>query len=112
MKTRLYWLRKAIETARSQNEKLLIQPIAICEMIWVFERAYGFKKSEILPVIDQLLRTAQFKIVAKDVCWQALADFSQKNGEFADYYIGKANERDGAEVTLTFDKALKESDVF
>jgi len=103
---------KAIETARSQNEKLLIQPIVICEMIWVLESAYGFKKSEILPVIDQLLRTAQFKIVDKDVCWKAFADFSQKNGDFADYYIGRANKRDGADVTLTFDKALKESDVF
>ena len=41
---------KAIETARSQNEKLLIQPIVICEMIWALESAYGFKKLEILPV--------------------------------------------------------------
>jgi len=103
---------KAIETARSQNEKLLIQPLVLCEMIWVLESAYGFKKSKILPVIDQLLRTAQFKIVDKDVCWKAFADFSQKNGDFADYYIGRANERDGADVTLTFDKALKESDMF
>ena len=103
---------KAIETARSQNEKLLIQPIVLCEMIWVLESAYGFKKSKILPVIDQLLRTAQFKIVDKDICWKAFADFSQKNGDFADYYIGRANERDGADATLTFDKALKESDTF
>jgi predicted nucleic-acid-binding protein len=103
---------KAIETARSQNEKLLIQPLVLCEMIWVLESAYGFKKSIILPVIDQLLRTAQFKIVDKDICWKAFADFSQKYGDFADYYIGRANERDGADVTLTFDKALKESDMF
>lgn len=103
---------KAIETARSQNEKLLIQPIVICEMIWVLESAYGFKKPEILPVIDQLLRTAQFKIVDKDACWKAFADFSQKNGDFADYYIGRSNERDGADVTLTFDKALQDSDMF
>ena len=103
---------KAIETARSQNEKLLIQPLVLCEMIWVLESAYGFKKSKILPVIDQLLRTAQFKIVDKDVCWNAFADFSKKNGDFADYYIGRANEREGADVTLTFDKALKGSDMF
>lgn len=80
-------------------------------MIWVLESAYGFKKSEILPIIDQLLRTAQFKITDKDVCWKAFADFSQKNGNFADYYIGRVNERDGADVTLTLDKALKGSDL-
>jgi predicted nucleic-acid-binding protein len=103
---------KAIENARSQGEKLLIQPIVICEMIWVLESAYGFEKLEILPVIDQLLRTAQFKIVDKDVCWKAFADFSHKEGDFADYYIGRANEKDGADATLTFDKALKGSDLF
>jgi predicted nucleic-acid-binding protein len=68
--------------------------------------------AEILPVIDQLLRTAQFKITDKDVCWKAFADFSQKEGDFADHYIGRANEKDGADATLTFDKALKESDIF
>jgi predicted nucleic-acid-binding protein len=41
-----------------------------------------------------------------------LTDFSHKNGDFADYFIGRANERDGAAVTLTFDKALHESDIF
>jgi predicted nucleic-acid-binding protein len=103
---------KAIQAARSQNEKLLIQPIVICEVIWALESAYGFKKLEILPVIDQLLRTAQLKIVDKDVCWKAFAAFSQKEGDFADYYNGRANVRDGADVTLTFDKALNESDLF
>jgi predicted nucleic-acid-binding protein len=34
---------EAIETARSQNEKLLIQPTVLCEMIWVLESAYGFQ---------------------------------------------------------------------
>jgi predicted nucleic-acid-binding protein len=81
-------------------------------MIWLLENAYGFQKSEISPVIDQLLRTAQFKIFNKDLCWKAFADFSQKNGDFADYYIGRSNERDGAAVTLTFDNALKDSEIF
>lgn len=103
---------KAIETARSRNEKLVIQPVVLCEMIWVLEMAYGFTKNDVLSVLDQVMRTAQFKIVDKDVCWKALGDFSRENGDFADYYVGRANEREGAEATLTFDRALKESDMF
>lgn len=32
--------------------------------------------------------------------------------DFLDYYLGRANERDGASQTLTFDKALKGSPRF
>ncbi|MFZ0243052.1 MAG: type II toxin-antitoxin system VapC family toxin [Desulfobacterales bacterium] len=103
---------KAIENARSRNEKLLIQPMVLCEMIWVLDSAYGMTKSQVLSAIELVMRTAQFKIVDKDMCWKALADFSQKNGDFADYYIGRTNMRDGSGVTLTFDKALTDSDMF
>lgn len=103
---------KEIEKAESQNEKLLIQPVVICEVIWVLESAYGFAKSEILPAIDQILRTAQFRIIDKDVCWKALGDYSEKKGDFADYYIGRSNQNNSAKITLTFDKSLGGSDLF
>lgn len=81
-------------------------------MIWVLESAYGFAKAEVLAVVDQVMRTAQFKIAAKDVCWKALGDFSRGNGDFADYYIGRSNENEGSETTLAFDRALKDPDRF
>ena len=103
---------KEIEKADLQNEKLLIQPVVICELIWVLESAYGFTKSEILPVIDQTLRTAQFSIIDKDACWKALGDYAEKKGDFADYYIGRSNQNNRAKITLTFDKSLRGSDLF
>ena len=101
-----------IEKAISSGEKLMIQPIVICELVWVLESAYDYHKSEIFTVLDQIMRTAQFEIIDKDTIWRALTDFYESKGDFADYYIGRANKRSGAIITLTFDKILKDSEMF
>jgi predicted nucleic-acid-binding protein len=103
---------KEIEKALSSGEKLMIQPIVICELVWVLESAYDYHKSEILTVLDQIMRTAQFEIIDKDAVWRALNDFYESKGDFADYYIGRANKSSGAIITLTFDKLLKDSEIF
>jgi predicted nucleic-acid-binding protein len=58
------------------------------------------------------MRTAQFEIIDKDTIWHALNDFNESKRDFADYYIGRANKRSGAVITLTFDKVLKDSEMF
>lgn len=103
---------QAIERSADRGEKLLIQPLVLCELAWVLEGAYGFSKGEILQTLDAILRTAQFEIAEKDTVWLALSDCARGKGDFADHYIGRANERDGAESTLTFDKSLKQSKRF
>jgi predicted nucleic-acid-binding protein len=103
---------KEIEKAISRGEKLMIQPLVICELVWVLESAYNYGKPEIIAVLDQIMRTAQFEIIDKDTIWRALNDFYESKGDFADYYIGRANERSGATITLTFDKLLKDREMF
>ena len=96
-----------IENAAESGDKLVIQPVVLFELVWVLESAYGFKKDEIVTTIEKILRTAQCQIPDKDIVWQAFADFRAGTGDFSDYYIGRANARDGAESTLTFDKSLR-----
>jgi predicted nucleic-acid-binding protein len=98
---------RTIAAAAARGEKLLLQPLVLCELIWVLETAYGFRKAELLPVLDRILRTAQFEIADKDTCWQALDDWRRGHGDFSDCWLGRANRRAGAEETLTFDKALR-----
>jgi predicted nucleic-acid-binding protein len=99
---------RAIEQAVTSGEKILIQPVILCELVWVLESAYGYAQSDIVPVIEQILRTARFEIADKDIIRRALEDFAEGRADFADYLIGRANERDGAHTTLTFDTSLKE----
>jgi predicted nucleic-acid-binding protein len=101
-----------IEGAARRGEKLLIRSLVLCELVWVLESAYGFGKSEIVRVLDLMMRTAQFEIAEKETVWQALDEYHLGKGDFSDYYLGIANEDDGAEVTLTFDKGLKGSKYF
>jgi predicted nucleic-acid-binding protein len=96
-----------IEQAAAKDEKLLIQPLVLCELVWVLETAYDLGKADILGILDQIVRTRQFEVADKDTVWHALADYRQGKGDFSDYYLGRANERDGAPQTLTFDRALK-----
>jgi predicted nucleic-acid-binding protein len=101
-----------IEGAAKRDEKLLIRPLVLCELVWVLESAYGFGKAEIVRVLDLMMRTAQFEISEKETLWQALDEYHRGKGDFSDYYLGIANEDDGAEITLTFDKGLKGSRYF
>ena len=98
---------KVIEEADAKEEKLFLHPLVFCELIWVLESAYGFPKADILKVLERILRTAGFEISEKDLLWLALADYRSGKGDFSDYYLGRANERGGAKVTLSFDTALK-----
>ena len=98
---------KVIEEAAVREEKMLVHPIVFCELIWVLETAYGFPKADILKILERILRTAQFEFSEKDLLWVALADYRSGKGDFSDYYLGRANERAGAGVTLSFDRSLK-----
>jgi predicted nucleic-acid-binding protein len=103
---------REIEAAARKGEKLLVSPLVLCELVWVLESAYHVSKKELLAVLERILRTAQFEIPDKDFVWRSLADFRAGKGDYADYYLGRSNESAGAEITLTFDLALKGSPRF
>jgi len=96
----------------SEAREVFVPLVVLVETVWVLEAAYGLPKPEILTALDHIMRTAQFEIPEKETAWLALNDYSREKGDFSDYYIGRANEEAGAEVTLTFDKSLKGSRQF
>jgi predicted nucleic-acid-binding protein len=98
---------KEIKGAGRKGEKLVVQPLVLCELAWVLESAYGVGKKELLDVFERILRTAQFEIPGKDIVWRSLADYRGGKGDFSDHLLGRMNEDDGASITMTFDRALK-----
>jgi len=97
----------ATKVIEQEEQLLVIQPVTLCELVWVLSFSYGFGRDAIASVLERILRTAQFEIVDKDTACHALASFVSGKGDFADYYIGEANSHAGAETTLTFDKSLR-----
>jgi predicted nucleic-acid-binding protein len=99
--------RRAIEAAAERGETLLIQPVALCELLWVLQGVYGFCKVDLVPVLEHILHTVEFEIADRTAVWQAFEDYRRGPGDFADCYIGRANRAAGAQTTATFDKGLK-----
>ncbi len=96
-----------IEHAIATEELLLINVIVLCELTWVLESAYDFKKEIIGGVLEKILMTQQFEVEEKDTAWAALGDYRQTGADFADCLIGRKNRASGCVETATFDKALK-----
>lgn len=101
-----------IEKALSAGEMFFIADIVMCELVWVLESAYGYDRREIVPVLENILRTKQFQFENKDLFWKSLADYRTKKGDFADYLIGHASHKAGCSEILTFDTGLKNNPLF
>jgi predicted nucleic-acid-binding protein len=103
---------QAIETGADRNGRFLIQPVVLCETVWVLESVYGYTKDDIVQALNMILRTVQFEIAEKDTVWQAFNDYQGGKADFSHYLIGRANTRQGGAPTLTFDRSLKDCRLF
>jgi len=96
-----------MEDAVTQGQSILINRIVLCEIAWVLESAYEFRRSEILESLEKILQTIEFEVEDRDAAWQALQDSRQYQADFSDCLIGRQNKMLGCEHTITFDKKLK-----
>ena len=101
-----------IEKGLSAGQMFFIADIVLCELVWVLETAYQYDRQEIVPVLENILRTRQFQFENKDLLWISLADYRNKKEDFADHLIGRAGHKAGCRETLTFDAGLKNNPIF
>ena len=98
--------------AAASGEKLFINAIVMCELVWVLHGAYTEPRGRIVPVIEALLETPEVVVEDADLVRRALVDWQGGRGDFADYFIARRNKRSGCQTTLSFDKALVRSAQF
>ncbi len=98
---------RTIEGRASEDSAFFITAVVMCELLWVLENAYGYALGQVVPVVEQILRTRQFQFEDRDLLWQALTDYRTGNGDFSDHLIGRIGDRAGCQHTLTFDRSLK-----
>jgi predicted nucleic-acid-binding protein len=103
---------KEIEKGLSAEHMFFIADIVMCELVWVLETAYRYDRREIVPVLENILRTKQFQFENKDLLWKSLVDYRNKKGDFADHLIGLVGHSAGCRETITFDAGLKHNPVF
>ncbi|KWS99479.1 MULTISPECIES: PIN domain-containing protein [Pseudomonas syringae group] len=85
-----------------------ITAVSVVELVWVLQSCYECAKSEIILVLETLLRTRELKIENADVVWQALRLFSDSKADFADCLIERSAIAAGCNHVVSFDsKAIK-----
>ena len=101
-----------IEKKAEQDSAFFIASVVMCELVWVLESAYAYGQDQVVPVLEQILRTRQFRFEDKDLLWQSLSEYRTGKGGFADYLIGRIGARAGCARTLTFDRSLQDAPHF
>jgi predicted nucleic-acid-binding protein len=101
-----------IEKGLSAGHMFFIADVVMCELVWVLETAYGYERPEIIPVLENILRTKQFQFENKDLLWKNLADYRNRKGDFADHLIGQVGHKAGCRETITFDAGLEDNPIF
>ena len=76
----------------------------LVELVWVLTTAYRFDKAVVIPVLRQILRTAEFTVEDRDTVLAALREFESEAGDFPDCLIAHRNHARGCERTYTFDR--------
>jgi predicted nucleic-acid-binding protein len=101
-----------IDGAVGRGERLHLDVVVLCELVWVLRGAYGFGKPTITEAVGKILDAAWFSVEDRDLLRDALEAYRVGQGDFADYALGLRNRKGGCRATATFDRALKKSELF
>ena len=101
-----------IERAENGHERLYVNAIVLCELIWTLRTAYRTQRSEIASILEDLLDSPVFEVQDRDLVQQALEDYRHGKADFSDYLLGWQNRNAGCTDTVTFDRGLAESVAF
>ncbi len=89
-----------------------VNHIVLCELAWVLERAYGYRRDDIVALLDALCRAPDFRVQEVEIVRQAIDLFRTGRADFADCLIGVVNRAAECTVTLTFDPDATALDLF
>lgn len=101
-----------VDSAAGAGTPLFIGTIVLAEVVWVLESLYGHGRDAIAEVLDTLLLIDALVIERRDDVRRALALYREGKGDMADYLLGAIHSAHGCEYTVTFDRALRGSDLF
>jgi predicted nucleic-acid-binding protein len=101
-----------IDRALAGAERLHLDTVVLCELVWVLRSAYGYDRATVAATLLKLTEASQLSVDDPDRLRDATRRYAQGTGDFADYVLGLRNQAAGCETTLTFDRAHRRSDLF
>jgi predicted nucleic-acid-binding protein len=98
-----------IERECGESRPGFIAAIVLAELVWVLESCYRSTKSEIVTVLQRILRTRQLIVQDAETVWKAVRLFETSKADFADCLIERSGAMHDCEYTATFDKGAADA---
>lgn len=93
-----------IEHRLTQKNPGFISIVAMVEIVWVLDRAYGFSNQEIAAAVERMLQIDVLVVENEQEVFAAMIAVKKSQGSFADVVISALGTRAGCSRTLTFDR--------
>lgn len=93
-------------TRATATQGVAIDPVVLCELVWVLRARYRMDKPSMVGVLEQLLATAGVICLNEDQVRAALAAWRGGNADFADYFLRERYRTAGAARMVSFDETL------
>lgn len=94
---------RRLKQIRESGENVDVSVVALAELSWVLDAAYGYPRSRIADAIAAIVNTPPLRAVDRAAVLEALERFRTGPADFSDYLIVALSE--DARV-LTFDRKL------
>jgi predicted nucleic-acid-binding protein len=82
-----------------------VSVVAMVEIAWVLDRAYGFPSNEIAVAIERILQTDVLVVESEQEVFTAMTALKDRLGSFADSLIAALSAKAGCRSILTFDRS-------
>ena len=95
---------KLLDKYTGQEKSILINNVVLCELVWVLDRGYKYKKTEIIKTLKLLLSSIEFEFENHELAFLAVFKYETTEADFSDILIGIINANLGGSTTYSFDK--------
>ena len=93
-----------VERRLTGDDPGFISAVAMAELAWVLQRAYGYSSIEIAAAIERILQTRTFAVESEAEVFTAMTALREGNASFTDALIGALGDKAGCAITYTFDR--------
>ena len=77
--------------------------VTLMELVWVLAGSYGLSRSQVVTVLETLLRSKELVVDRAELVTQALNCYASAGADFADALIERIAVAAGCPTTMTFD---------
>jgi predicted nucleic-acid-binding protein len=93
-----------MEHRLTEEDPGFISVVAMAEVAWVLECAYGLANRDIAAAIEGVLQAEALVVESEQEVFAAMVALKEGRGSFADALIGTLGGKAGCSRTVTFDR--------